>query len=90
MTNEWPVVRIVGTDEEANLIAGYLQNQEIPAKVESLLFHQEPVNFGRMGEVRIHVAPEYEEQARRLLEQLDREKSPAEVGEDARRQGDED
>lgn len=90
MTKEWPVVRIVGTDEEANLIAGYLQNQEIPAKVESLLFHQEPVNFGGLGEVRIHVAPEYEEQALRLLEERDRDKPPAEVVDDARHQGDED
>ena len=52
---EWRVVRTVGTEEEAALIAGYLDAAGIDSRIESLLFHQEPVNFGRMGEVRVLV-----------------------------------
>jgi hypothetical protein len=52
---DWLVVRTVGTEEEAALIAGYLEAAGIDSSIESLLFHQEPVTFGRMGEVRILV-----------------------------------
>ena len=53
---EWSVVRTVGTEEEAALIAGYLDAAGIESEIESLLFHQEPVSFGRLGEVRVLVA----------------------------------
>lgn len=52
---DWQVVRTVGTEEEAALIAGYLEAAGIETEIESLLFHQEPVNFGKMGEVRVMV-----------------------------------
>ncbi len=52
---EWRIVRTVGTEEEAALIAGYLEAAGIESEIESLLFHQEPVTFGRLGEVRILV-----------------------------------
>ena len=67
--NDWPVVKIVGTEEEAELIAGFLRSREVPVEVESLLFHQEPVTFGRLGEVRIRVPAEREAEAERLLEE---------------------
>ncbi len=51
----WEIVRRVGTEEEAALIAGFLESAGIEARIESLLFHQEPVNFGGLGEVRILV-----------------------------------
>jgi hypothetical protein len=47
----------VGTEEEAALVVGYLASAGIEARVESLRFHQEPVNFGRLGEVRVLVDP---------------------------------
>ena len=53
---EWSVVRTVGTEEEAALIAGYLDAAGIESQIESLLFQQEPVSFGRLGEVRVMVA----------------------------------
>jgi hypothetical protein len=52
---DWQVVRTVGTEEEAALIAGFLEEAGIEAEIESLLFHQEPVTFGRLGEVRVLV-----------------------------------
>ena len=71
------IVRTVGTEEEASLIAGYLAADGIEATVESLLFHQEPVNFGRLGEVRVLVAAADAERARELLERM-----PPPAGED--------
>jgi hypothetical protein len=67
MAEGWEIVRTVGTDEEATLIAGYLEGCGVPAEVESLLFHQEPVNFGRMGEVRVRVPAERLDEAERML-----------------------
>lgn len=65
--NGWEIVETVGTEAEAALLAGFLQNEEIPARIESRSFRQEPVNFGRMAEVRIWV-PEHDlATARRLL-----------------------
>lgn len=69
----WEIVRTVGTEEEASLVAGFLDSRGIEARVESLLFHQEPVNFGRLGEVRVLVQTADAERAREVLE----EESPA-------------
>lgn len=73
MAEAWEIARIVGTDEEATLIAGYLDSCGVPAEIESLLFHQEPVNFGRMGEVRIRVPADRLDEAQRLLAERDEE-----------------
>jgi hypothetical protein len=56
---DWKLVRTLGTEEEAALVAGFLEAAGIEARVESLRFHQEPVNFGSLGEVRVLV-PEAE------------------------------
>jgi hypothetical protein len=64
---DWQTVTTVGTDEEAALVAGCLEAAGIRAEIESLLFHQEPVNFGRLGEVRVRVAAADLEAARRVL-----------------------
>lgn len=73
MGEDWAVVKVVGTDEEAEVIAGFLRSREVPTEIESLLFHQEPVNFGRLGEVRIRVPAEFEAEALRLLDEGDPE-----------------
>jgi len=64
---DWEIVTTVGSDEEATLVAGYLEAAGIPAEIESLLFHQEPVSFGRLGEVRVRVPADQLEAARRVL-----------------------
>jgi hypothetical protein len=64
---DWQTVTTVGTDEEAALVAGCLEAAGIRAEIESLLFHQEPVNFGRLGEVRVHVPAERLAEARAVL-----------------------
>lgn len=72
---DWQIVRTVGTEEEAALIAGYLEAAGIESEIESLLFHQEPVNFGRMGEVRVLVDAGALEAAERALATEEERKS---------------
>ncbi|KAB2954914.1 MAG: hypothetical protein F9K16_15500 [Thermoanaerobaculia bacterium] len=66
----WEVVRTLGNEEEASLVAGFLESRGVRTSVESLLFHQEPVNFGRLGEVRVLVPEADAETARALLEEM--------------------
>ena len=44
----WEIVETVGTEEDASLVAGFLEAQGIGTQVESLLFHQEPATFGKL------------------------------------------
>ena len=67
MTEGWEIVETVGTESEAALIAGFLESRGVAARIESLLFHQEPVTFGRLGEVRVRVPAADAGTARRLL-----------------------
>ncbi|MFN2238167.1 MAG: hypothetical protein ABR524_02135 [Thermoanaerobaculia bacterium] len=64
----WVEIASVGTDDEARILAGYLEAEGIPAQVESLKFTMEPVNLGTMSEIRIYVSAENEERAMRLVE----------------------
>ncbi|MEZ5314075.1 MAG: DUF2007 domain-containing protein [Thermoanaerobaculia bacterium] len=77
--SDWKVVETVGTEEEATLVAGFLEAEGIPSRIESLLFHQEPTNFGALSEVRIHVPETELERARAILES--RETSTSGLGE---------
>ena len=65
--DHWEIVETVGTEEEASLVAGFLEAEGIAAQVESLLFHQEPATFGSLGEVRILVHAGDLERARQLI-----------------------
>ena len=67
MSEGWEIVETVGTEAEAALIAGFLESRGLSAQIESLLFHQEPVTFGRLGEVRVRVPAADAGLARRLL-----------------------
>lgn len=65
--SDWEIVTTVGTEEEAALVGGFLEAAGIPAEIESLLFHQEPVTFGRLGEVRVRVPADRLDEARAVL-----------------------
>ncbi len=67
LDESWEVVAEVGDDEDATLIAGYLRSNDIPAEIESLRFHEGPVNFGSLGEVRVRVPRELRQEALELL-----------------------
>jgi hypothetical protein len=64
---EWGTARVVETNEEAILVAGFLNNNGIPAEVESLHVEELPVNLGSLGEVRVRVPTDRLEEALALL-----------------------
>jgi hypothetical protein len=65
----WVEIANVGTEDEAELLRGFLENEGIPAQIENLKFHMEPVNFGTLGEIRVYVKAEDEARALDLLAQ---------------------
>ena len=64
---EWEIVKIVGTEEEASIVVGFLNSSDIPAEVESLLATELPADFGRLGEVRVRVPAERAAEAKEAL-----------------------
>ena len=65
---DWEILDTVGTEQEALLIAGFLESRDVPVRVESLSFRQEPVTFGALAQVRLRVPAAYVAEARRLLD----------------------
>jgi hypothetical protein len=70
---KWGTARIVESNEEAVVVAGFLKSRGIPAEVESLHVEELPVNVGGLGEVRVRVPAERLNEALLLLEATDRE-----------------
>lgn len=64
---DWDVVKIVGTEEEAALLVGFLQASGIEAAFESLLASEFPADFGHLGEVRVRVPVDRAAEAMALL-----------------------
>lgn len=68
----WEVVTSVNTEEEAELVAGYLRNEDVPCRVESSHSHEFPVTVSeQLSVVRIEVPVARFGEARRLLDELD-------------------
>lgn len=63
----WDVVKIVGTEEEAAVVVGFLQASGIEAAAESLLASEFPADFGHLGEVRVRVPVDRAAEAMALL-----------------------
>ncbi|HYM62224.1 MAG TPA: DUF2007 domain-containing protein [Thermoanaerobaculia bacterium] len=101
-TNTWVEIASSGTEDEAKLLAGFLEAEGIPAQIENVKFRMEPVNFGTMGDIRIHVQAEDEARAQQLLRLRDAEydkldddgetvvtdEGPAEIDDDAQAEPD--
>jgi len=78
----WKTAKIVGTEEEASLVIGFLNNNGIEAQAESLHASELPVDFGHLGEVHVMVPAEQLAEAQQLLEKIDAETAvPAAEGE---------
>ena len=75
-STDWRAATIVGTDEDAALIAGFLNSNGIPAQVESLHASEFPADFGRLGEVHVMVPAERLDEALQLLAQSEAETPP--------------
>jgi hypothetical protein len=65
----WVEIASCGTEDEANLLRGFLEAEEIPAHIENVKFSMEPINFGTMGDIRIYVGEPDETRAMELLRQ---------------------
>ena len=69
---DWIQVAAVGDDEEARLIAGFLQAQGIPSEVEGATNTAFPEDLGAFGLSRVMVPPERAEEAQRLIDSRER------------------
>ncbi|HUP59439.1 MAG TPA: DUF2007 domain-containing protein [Thermoanaerobaculia bacterium] len=69
----WVEIASAGTDDEAKLLQGFLENEGIAAQIENVKFNMEPINFGAMGEIRIYVGTEDEARAQELLRERQQE-----------------
>lgn len=69
----WVEIATAPTEEDAKLLQLFLEGEGIPCQIESLRFDMAPVNFGRLGEVRVYVTAENEETAQQLLADRDRD-----------------
>jgi hypothetical protein len=65
----WVEIASTGTDDEARIIQGFLEAEDIPAQIENVKFTMEPINFGTMGDIRVYVAAENEARAVELMRQ---------------------
>jgi hypothetical protein len=69
----WVEIASTGTEDEANLMRGFLEAEGIPAQIENVKFNVEPVNFGMMGDIRIYVGAQDEQRAMELLKEREAE-----------------
>jgi len=69
MAEEWEIVKIVGTEEEATVVVGFLQSSGIDAEAESLHASEFPADLGELANVNIRVPPDQAGEARALLNQ---------------------
>jgi hypothetical protein len=69
--SEWQVAKMVGTEEEGALVAGFLNNNGIEAQVESLHASEFPTDFGALGDVHVMVPAGQLAEAQQLLAQSD-------------------
>jgi len=69
MAEEWEIVKIVGTEEEATIVVGFLQSSGIESEVESLRASEFPTDIGDLANVNIRVPADRAEEARALLNQ---------------------
>lgn len=65
----WVEIASCGTADEANLLRGFLEAEDIPAQIENMKFSMEPINFGTMGDIRIYVSEDDQAHAQQLIKQ---------------------
>jgi len=70
---EWVEVASVGQDDEAALIAGFLESQGIPSEVEGPSMSPFPEDLGAFGASRVMVPPDRAEEAQAVLARRERE-----------------
>lgn len=63
----WVEIASCGTEDEANLLQGFLDAEGIEAQIENVKFNMEPINFGSMGDIRVYVGAGNEARAQELI-----------------------
>lgn len=76
----WALLVELDSETEAQLLHGALENAGVRAQIENLKFHAEPVNFGPMSKVRVHVAADQLEDARKILAEAEARDDDADFG----------
>jgi formate dehydrogenase assembly factor FdhD len=69
----WVEITSTGTEDEAQLLKGFLDAEGIAAQIENVKFSMEPINFGTMGDIRVYVSSQDEARAQELLRQRNQE-----------------
>jgi len=69
---DWVEVAAVGDDEEAAIIAGLLESEEIPVEIEAAPSPW-PENLGALGSSRVMVPPDRADEARALIAERERD-----------------
>ncbi len=69
----WVEIASCGSIDEANLLRGFLEAEGIDATLENVQSDVLPANFGLLGDIRVYVPAEDEEDARALLKERERE-----------------
>ena len=76
MADDWEVLEVFGTEEEAEMLRGFLESQGVPCQLESAHSHEFPVNVSALGNVRVEVPADRVEEARRLVAEAKASPSP--------------
>lgn len=82
-TGGWRVLRAVSTDEEASVLAGFLEAEGIECTVESINASQLPETLGDLAEIRVLVPAGRLAEAEKLLEGREETWKKARSDEDA-------
>jgi hypothetical protein len=69
---DWVEVASVGDDEEAEIIAGLLESEEIPCEIAGAPSPW-PENLGALGATRVLVPPDRAEEAKALIAERERD-----------------
>jgi hypothetical protein len=69
---DWVEVASVGDDEEAEIIAGLLESEEIPCEIAGAPSPW-PENLGTLGATRVLVPPDRAEEAKALIAERERD-----------------
>ena len=67
MAEDWMIVKVVGSEEEASVVMGFLENCGIDSEVESLYSSEFPADVGALSEVRVRVPADRAQEATALL-----------------------
>jgi hypothetical protein len=71
-SEEWVEVASVGDDEEAEIIAGLLESENIPCEIEGAPSPW-PENLGALGSTRVLVPPDRADEAKALIAERERD-----------------